>query len=366
MLQSFLFKVKDHRRPQGQRYELGAVLFMSILAIVSGASSYRKISLFIVTHSKRLSELLDLEWKRMPAHTTIREILHKMDGASLESSFRQYSAELAGAQREKEAIAFDGKVLRGSLDRFQDQKARQLLSSFLTESQLILAHAEIARKSNEIPSARQLIEELGIEKALLTFDALHCQEETLQAAKATNNEVIVQVKGNQKTLLGDCQTIATTQTPSEVYQEPFTKAHGRIESRTVSLFPSPPLSAAFKWESVQTLIKVERHRQAFDTKSKTWKSTAETAFYLSSTLLSAQTFCHLIRNHWGIENRNHYVRDVTLGEDRSLIRINPFIFARLRSFALNILRFNHVSNVSQALYQNALNLDLVLNYNGIF
>lgn len=366
MLQSFLFKVKDHRRLQGQRYELGAVLLMAILAIASGATSYRKITIFIVTHYKRLDELLRLNWKRMPAHTTIREIVQKTDGASLESSFREYSAELAVNQTEKEAISFDGKVLRGSLDRFQDEKAKQLLSSFLNASRLILGHVEVARKSNEIPSAQQLIKELGISDVLLTFDAIHCQEETLKAVKETNNDAIVQVKGNQKTLLHDCKTIAATQTPAETYQEPFTKAHGRIESRTVSLFLSPPLTHSLKWEPVQSVIKVDRHRQSFDTKSKTWKASHETAFYIATTVLPAQTFCQVIRNHWGIENKEHYVRDVSLGEDRSLIRINPLIFARLRSFALNLLRFNHVDNVSQALYQNALNLDLVLNYKGLF
>lgn len=366
MLQSFLFKIKDHRRSQGQRYELSAILLLSILAITSGATSYRKICIFIATHYKRLAPLLELNWKRMPAHTTIRAIIQNTDSSSLESSFRGYSAELASGQAEQEAIAFDGKVLRKSFDHFQDEKAKQLLSSFLSESQLILAHAEIARKSNEIPSARQLIEELGIQDELLTFDALHCQEETLKVAEETNNAVIVQVKGNQKTLLHDCQTIAATQTPVEVYQEPFTKAHGRIESRTVSLFPLPSLTNLLKWDTVQAVIKVQRFRSSFDTKSKTWKDSHETAFYISTTLLSAQTFCQVIRNHWGIENRNHYVRDVTLGEDSSRIRINPAIFARLRSFALNILRFNHVSNISQALYQNALNLDNLLNYKGIF
>ena len=69
-----------------------------------------------------------------------------------------------------------------------------------------------------------------------------------------------------------------------------------------------------------------------------------------------------VRGHWGIENRNHYVRDCSLGEDASRIRHKPGIFARLRSFALNILRANGVSNVSEALYTNALSLDRLLAY----
>lgn len=58
--------------------------------------------------------------------------------------------------------------------------------------------------------------------------------------------------------------------------------------------------------------------------------------------------------HWGIENGNHYVRDVTMAEDASRIRINPGIFARFRSFAYNILRFNQHGTIAQDRYAAAL------------
>jgi predicted transposase YbfD/YdcC len=190
-------------------------------------------------------------------------------------------------------------------------------------------------------------------------------KKTLQTAKKTGNEVIAQVKDNQKTLLKDCQRIAQTNTPDEVYQEPVVKTRNRIESRKVELFVSPTLTDAQKWNLVEVVVKVERYRQLFDTKSKSWKNSDETSFYISTLVLSARVFCHAIRNHWGIENRNHYVRDVTMGEDKSRIRTNPHILAKLRSFALNILRKNNVENVSLELFENSMNLDNVLNYHGI-
>jgi len=190
-------------------------------------------------------------------------------------------------------------------------------------------------------------------------------KKTLQTAKETGNEVIVQVKQNQATLLHDCQTLSKTTPPAEVYQEPLTKAHNRIESRKVELFISPILTDAEKWALVKVVVKVERYRQVFDTKTKTWQNSDETSFYISTIVLSAPEFCQAIRDHWGIENRNHYVRDVTMGEDKSRIRTNPHIFAKLRSFALNILRKNKVENVSLALFENGLKLDNVLNYLGI-
>jgi predicted transposase YbfD/YdcC len=97
-----------------------------------------------------------------------------------------------------------------------------------------------------------------------------------------------------------------------------------------------------------------------------WDQRGEVAYYVSSAAgLRASTWADIIRGHWGIENRHHYVRDVSCDEDRSRIRDNPGIIARARSFALNIIRHNGVTNVSQALWDGALSLDHILAYNAI-
>ena len=82
-------------------------------------------------------------------------------------------------------------------------------------------------------------------------------------------------------------------------------------------------------------------------------------------MLPAKTFASAIRNHWAIENQNHWVRDVTLAEDASRIRINPGIMARLRSQALNIARANGVTNVAEALWAAALDPAISLSYTGL-
>ncbi len=365
MLVSFLAKIKDHRRDQGKRYKLEHILFCSILAILSGATSYRKIEAFITTHYDTLNALLGLKWKRMPAYTTVRDIIQGTAPEEVESSFRAHSAQLAQGDERKRWLAFDGKVLRGSFDHFKDQKAVQVLTAYLTDSKIILAHEEIAVKSNEIPAAREMIISLGLSGYIFTLDALHCQEETLRTAKETGNDVIVQVKANQPTLLHDCQTIATTQSADAVYQEPLVKARNRVESRRVRVFLSPAFTHADKWDTVEAVVQVERYRRVFDTQSKSWQDSDETALYISTISLQAQPFCQAIRGHWGIENCNHHVRDVSLGEDKSRIRTNPHIFARLRSFALNILRRNNVDNVSLELFNNCMNINRVLNYAGV-
>lgn len=365
MLQSFLFRIKDHRRRQGQRYQLGHILLLSIFAILSGATSYRKVHAFIQAQYQTLNELFALNWKGRPSHTTIRAIIQNTSPAGMEECFRAYSADLVDRATPKRFVAFDGKTLRGSFDHFKDQKALQVLSAFLTDARIILAHEEIAEKTNEIPTAQELITQLGLADYIFTFDAMNCQEKTLEAAKATGNEVIVQVKENQKTLLHDCQVTAESRYPADVYQEPLTKSRNRIESRKVEVFTQPNITDAKKWSLVEAIVKVERERQVFDAKAKNWQRSDETAFYIATTVLSAEEFCIGIRAHWSIENRDHCVRDVTLGEDKSRIRTNPHIFAKLRSFALNILRANNVENVSLELFNNCMNLNNVLNYIGV-
>ena len=365
MLKSFLFKIKDPRRRQGRRYQLGHILLFSIFAVLSNAPSYRKIQVYIEDNYSILDKTFELNWKRKPAYTTIRAIIQGTSADELEACFRQYSAALDTSSPGERFVAFDGKVLRGSFDHFRDQKAAQVLSAFLTDNRIILAHEEIAEKTNEIPTAQELMTKLGLSDCIFTFDAINCQEKTLEVAKETGNDVIVQVKENQKTLFNDCQTTAETIVPTDVYQEPTTKTRNRIETRKVSVFTTMTITDQDKWHLVKAIVKVERKRRVFDTKAKCWKQSDETSFYIAMVVLSAHMFCRAIRNHWRIENSNHHVRDVTMGEDKSRIRTNPHLFAKLRSFALNILRANRVENASVELFRNCMKLDRVLNYVGI-
>lgn len=190
-------------------------------------------------------------------------------------------------------------------------------------------------------------------------------KKTLEAAKETGNDVIVQVKDNQPTLLNDCLEIAETTAAADEYREPLEKTRNRIESRHVEIFEKPTLSDPEKWELVEAVVKVERTRLVFDTTTKCWKDTGETSYYIATTVVRAETGCQAIRSHWGIENVNHHVKDVSMHEDKSRIRVHPNIFAKLRSFALNILRRNNVGNIQLELFSNCMNLDNVLSYKGI-
>ena len=178
-LLDMLADVPDPRRAEGMLYKLPHVLLFSILAVVTGCNSYRGIVTFIDVHRHKLNAAFGLNWRRAPAHTAIRYILRGLDPAALEAVFRRHAAQLqaAHAAPERGSIALDGKTLRGSFDNFRDRAAAQVLSAFATDTAFVLAHVDIAEKSNEIPAAQVLLAELGIAAgAIVTLDALHCQK----------------------------------------------------------------------------------------------------------------------------------------------------------------------------------------------
>ena len=125
--------------------------------------------------------------------------------------------------------------------------------------------------------------------------------------------------------------------------------------------------AATDWPAfVKTIIRVTRRTLLRSATTGLWDERAEVAYYVASASgLPAIAWAAVIRGHWGIENRNHYVRDVCCEEDKSRIRCNPGVMARARSFALDILRKNGVTNVAQALWNGALSLDCILAYKEI-
>lgn len=158
------------------------------------------------------------------------------------------------------------------------------------------------------------------------------------------------------------QTLCAAQSPTSQSKTVDPIRHGRQEHRTVEIFDMRN-KLGDDWDNlILTVARVNRLTWHKDTKSGKWLPTEELSYYASQIMLEAPDMGNIIRGHWGTENRNHYVRDVTLLEDDSRIRIKPGHFSRLRSMALNILRANDVTNVRQAVYANALNVMNMLAY----
>ena len=168
-------------------------------------------------------------------------------------------------------------------------------------------------------------------------------------------KLIIQVKENQKGLLQNCHDIIRFSKPKGCHQI-AEKGRNRIENRKTSVFNNDEqFIGDEQWcNHIKSIICVERQASIFNTKEKAYKERHEVAVYVSNYKLSAGQAHELVRKHWFIENKDHHVRDVTLKEDESRIRVNPENISALRSFALNILRKNKVGNIKGEIYENSL------------
>lgn len=182
LMENYLAQIPDLRGTRGRRYDLPHILLFSILAVLSGACSYRKIHKFMQVHHRKLNELFGLCWKRAPAHTSIRDILKRVEEDDFEQIFRSHSrALLPDEQSGVVYVAVDGKTLRGSFDHFNGVKSAHILDAFVVDSKIILGHFVIASKSNEIPAVQTFIQELGLSGCVFTMDAMHCQKKHLKS-----------------------------------------------------------------------------------------------------------------------------------------------------------------------------------------
>lgn len=173
--------LKDSRRDHCKKYALAEVVLISILAILSGACSYRKIHTYFESKLPYFKVLLGINWERSRCYTTIRNILHSINHEELETAFRKNCENgFDDIKKDTMQLACDGKVLRGSFDHFEDQKAVQLLSLFCVNEGITLAHFIISDKSNEIPAFQTLVKELGLSNKVFSADALHCQKKHLK------------------------------------------------------------------------------------------------------------------------------------------------------------------------------------------
>jgi predicted transposase YbfD/YdcC len=180
-------------------------------------------------------------------------------------------------------------------------------------------------------------------------------KKTFETAAEAQAHLIVQLKDNQPTLCRKAEAVCNDTKPLSGVQTVDCKKRNRHETRTVAVFDALPAVAGTEWEPhVAAIIAIERSVLTFQPATGLWKSSRESAFYLSNRAILAGQAADAIRKHWGIENKQHYTRDVTFCEDASRIRRNPGIFARLRSFAYNILRFNQSDTIAQDRYAAAL------------
>ena len=181
----------------------------------------------------------------------------------------------------------------------------------------------------------------------MTGDALYCQRMLCRQIRAAGGDYLVLVKENQPTLLADIRTLFDTPPPGERFAATtrIEQGHGRHETRR--LWASAALAGYLDWPDVGQVGKVER------TVTRAGRAGGETRYFITSLGpgVGPERLLALVRGHWGIENRLHYVRDVTLGEDASRVRSGaaPQVMAILRNSVLNLLRHYRSANIAASL-----------------
>jgi predicted transposase YbfD/YdcC len=208
--------------------------------------------------------------------------------------------------------------------------------------------------------APRLLEQVGpaLHGRLVSGDALYCQKGLCQQIRAAGGDYLVAVKANQPSLLDDIALLFTDPPPGEAFVTAQTvdKHGGRLEAR--QLRASATLATYLQeagWPDAGLVVEVEAWVR--------WPSHPgrpvrhEVRYFLSSLAATTPPAVALraVRRHWHVENRLHWPRDVTLGEDACQVRSGhaPQALAAVRNAVVGLLHLAHRPNLAAALRTNA-------------
>lgn len=200
-LPEFLETIPDCRRGQGRMHRLPTILLIILMATMSGCFGQRATGDFVARHRKKLVKVLHPKNDKLPSRQTISRVMQDLDYEELSSVFFSWAKTVIPIEG-KEWMALDGKGISGTTTDVGSSKQSytNLVSLFTIKSKQVLTQGKVTNKSNEIPLVVSLVEQLGLTDIVLTADALHCQKNTVRAIKASGNDYVIGVKGNQKKL----------------------------------------------------------------------------------------------------------------------------------------------------------------------
>lgn len=334
-----LSRVEDPRSDKNKLYPLDEVLLLCICAVASGADGWESIADFGREKLAWLRGFLPFA-QGIPSPDCLGWVMARLPRRAFQEAFvawTQSVAQLTGG----EVVAIDGKTLRRSHDRRNGQRAVHMVSAWANANRLSLGQVATEEKSNEIKAIPELLDLLELKGCIVSIDAMGCQTAIAERIVAQGADYVLAVKDNQPELHEAVKDYFETaranefaHVPVDTYEE-TDAGHGRCEVRRcrvvedLSTLPDPS-----RWAGLRSIAMVESERHEGDRVSH------ETRYYLTSLAPNARQVGHAVRAHWGVENRLHWVLDVTFREDDSRVRRNhaPANFNILRQFALNLLR----------------------------
>lgn len=341
-LMAALAQIPDPRAARGVRYSLVTLLLLLILAKLGGEDGMKGMSEWVQLRAKNLAKLLNLSRLTMPHQTTYERVLAELDEVEVERILGKFFSQ---EQEMNTMISIDGKVLRGTIPSGERQ-GTHLLAAFVPETGVVLMQIEVACKANEILAAPQLLDYLDLSGCVVTGDAMFTQRDLCIQIVEAGGQFILPVKANQKTLQA---MIADAFVPAEVAKghhvilleeqsvQSTNSGHGRIENRYLTV--SSELKDYLDFPHVQQVFRLQRLIQH----QQTGKLNYQVVFGISSLAAEQcppEQLMTYIRSHWHIENRLHYVRDVTFHEDACRIRHpkRQRLLATLNNLVIGLIR----------------------------
>jgi predicted transposase YbfD/YdcC len=336
-LLDLLAQVPDPRKRRGRRHALAGLLAVGIAAVIAGSRSFAAIGQWAADAGPEVLAVLGAA--RGPAEeSTFRrafalvspDVLDRVPGAWLHTRAVQAGGRLV--------IATDGKAVRGAKDK--TGKAPHLVAALAHGIGAVLGQAAVDAKSNEIPAVRELLKAFAsLAGAVITIDALHTQSDTAQVITGQQADYVMTVKGNMPTLYKRLKKLPWAAVPAF---SAVSTDHGRRTRRTIKVALVPA------WIEFAGAAQVAQLRR---TVTRNGKKTVEVVYLITSDRnADPATLAAWVRGHWEIENRLHWVRDVTYQEDKSLVRTGnaPRVMASLRSLAISLLRIDGHANIAAA------------------
>ncbi|MGW3208673.1 ISAs1 family transposase [Streptomyces sp. NPDC001135] len=287
-----------------------------------------------------------------PAEATVRRVLQRVDGDALDSAIGAWLAardpdrpppDQDAAARPRRSLAVDGKTVRGA--RRADGTHVHLLAA-MTGTGLVTAQREVDGKTNEITVFRPLLAGLDLVDTVVTFDALHSQ--TAHARFLVEDKkahYIAVVKGNQPHLYQHLKKLPWRDVP--LLDKTRATAHGRDEIRRVK---TATVARGLAFPYATQAVQIVRRRRTV-TAGKVTLERVYAVTDLTAQQADAPEIAHRVREHWGIENKIHHVRDTTFAEDASRVRTEtaPRAMAALRNLAIGALRLTGCDNIAAGL-----------------
>jgi predicted transposase YbfD/YdcC len=336
-LLDLLAQVPDTRKRRGRRHALAGLLAVGIAAVIAGSRSFAAIGQWAADAGPEVLAVLGAA--RGPAEeSTFRrafalvsaDVLDRVLGAWLWTR-----AVLAGGRL---VIAIDGKTVRGA--KSKEGKAPHLVAALAHGIGAVLGQVAVEEKSNEIPAVRELLKAFtDLAGAVVTIDAMHTQHDTAQAILGRGADYVMTVKANMPALYRQLKKLPWTAIPAV---SAVSTDHGRRARRTIKAALAPA------WIGFDGAAQVAQLRR---TVTANGKKTVEVVYLITSDRdADPLTLAAWVRSHWEIENRLHWVRDVTYQEDKSLVRTGnaPRVMASLRSLAISLLRLDGHVNIAAA------------------